>query len=176
MSGTERREEILEAAVAEFALKGLHGTSTETIAQKVGVSQPYLFHFFPTKKELFLAAVNRGFDRVQEMFGEAAASATTPPAKLEAIGNGYARLLQRRELLLLQMQAYAACSDEEVRQVVRERYSGLYRFIEEEVCADPDILREFFAHGMLMNVAAALDLMSLLGKEAWACDLMAPFS
>src|SRR5947209_8557708 len=87
ISGAERREEILEAAVAEFALKGLHGTSTEAIAARVGVSQPYLFHFYGTKKDLFLAAVARGFDRVQEVFEAAVRS--DPEDKLKAMGLAY---------------------------------------------------------------------------------------
>ena len=46
----ERRVEILEAARAEFALKGLYGASTDTIARRAGLSQPYLFRLFGTKK------------------------------------------------------------------------------------------------------------------------------
>ncbi len=52
----DRREAILQAAMEAFAEKGLHGTSTETIARAVGISQPYLFRLYGTKKELFLAA------------------------------------------------------------------------------------------------------------------------
>jgi AcrR family transcriptional regulator len=63
-SAEVRREEILEAAVKEFAYGGLHGTSTERIAQRAGISQPYLFRLFGTKKELFIAANQRCFGRV----------------------------------------------------------------------------------------------------------------
>ena len=52
----ERREEILEAARYEFAARGLHGTSTEDIARRAGISQPYVFRLFGTKKELFMAS------------------------------------------------------------------------------------------------------------------------
>src|ERR671932_68935 len=65
----ERRAEILEAARAEFADRGLDGASTDTIARRAGISQPYLFRLFGTKKELFVACddedvcsvVRRGF-------------------------------------------------------------------------------------------------------------------
>ena len=53
----ERREEILDAAMEEFAEHGLDGTSTDTIAREAGISQPYLFRLFGTKKELYLASV-----------------------------------------------------------------------------------------------------------------------
>ena len=61
MPATERREMVLEAAVAEFAARGLAGTSTEDVARRAGISQPYLFRLFPTKKALFLALVGRCF-------------------------------------------------------------------------------------------------------------------
>ena len=54
MSAAERRELVLDAAVTEFAVHGLAGTSTEDVARRAGISQPYLFRLFPTKKKLFV--------------------------------------------------------------------------------------------------------------------------
>ncbi|PGN38012.1 TetR family transcriptional regulator, partial [Bacillus cereus] len=51
-----RKEEILEAGLEVFAEKGYYNTTTALIAEKVGVSQPYIFRFFRTKEELFVAA------------------------------------------------------------------------------------------------------------------------
>ena len=65
MPAAERREMVLEAAVAEFAVHGMAGTSTEDVARQAGISQPYLFRLFPTKKALFLALVDRCFRRVR---------------------------------------------------------------------------------------------------------------
>ena len=52
-----RREEILAAAVEEFGEHGYHGGSTEGIARRAGISQPYVFRLFGTKQELFKAVV-----------------------------------------------------------------------------------------------------------------------
>jgi AcrR family transcriptional regulator len=169
MSAVERKEEILEAAVAEFAIKGLHGTSTEAIAKRAGVSQPYLFRLFGTKKDLFIEAVERGFDRIQRMFGEAVAEAgPTWEARMAAMGDRYFALLEKREDLLMQMQSYAACSDPEVQAVVRRRYGELYKYVEAVLGVDEQQVRDFFAYGMLMNVAATMDLTTLTKKEGWA--------
>src|SRR3974390_1253685 len=108
MPAAERRELVLDAAVAEFAIHGLAGTSTEDVARRAGISQPYLFRLFPTKKALFLALVDRCFRQVAETF-EAAAAGRTGEDALDAMGDAYHRLLEDRTLLLLQMQAYAAC-------------------------------------------------------------------
>ncbi|WP_406530887.1 helix-turn-helix domain-containing protein, partial [Streptomyces sp. I8-5] len=57
MSAEERRESVIRAAITEFARGGYSATSTEAIAKRVGVSQPYLFRLFPSKQAMFLAAV-----------------------------------------------------------------------------------------------------------------------
>jgi AcrR family transcriptional regulator len=173
MHASERRAEILEAAMAEFALKGLHGTSTEDIAERAGVSQPYLFRLFGTKKDLFLAVVERCFGLVREVFQQAAAA--EPENVLEAMGHAYGRMLVQRERLLLQLHAYAACSDPDVRAVVQRNYGELYNYVKAASGQDDECLREFFAHGMLLTVAAAIDLPAVLDTQAWACELLAPF-
>src|SRR5271166_5311908 len=121
MPAAERREMVLEAAVAEFAAHGLAGTSTEDVARRTGISQPYLFRLFPTKKALFLALVQRCYQRVEDTFSTAAADRTGEEA-LGAMGDAYERLLDDRTLLLLQMQAYAASDDPEIRAVTRDGY------------------------------------------------------
>ena len=169
MSTDARREEILNTAVSDFALGGLHGTSTEAIAERAGISQPYLFRLFGTKKELFLACIGRCFDRPEGTF-RAAAEADESGAPLEAMGTAYIELLADRELLLSQMQTYAACGDDEIRAVVRRRWGELYRTVERLSGAPADEVRAFFATGMLLNVAAAIDLPEIAGPKgaAWA--------
>ena len=118
ISKEERRREIIEAATREFAVGGLHGTPVAAIAKRVGVSQPYLFQLFGTKKELFLAAVRRTFERTIGTFRSAAAEAgqdAATEAVLTSMGVAYQQLLDDRRLLLMQMQAYAACEDDEIR-------------------------------------------------------------
>lgn len=157
----ERRREIIEAAMQEFAIGGLAGTPVEAIAKRVGVSTPYLFQLFGTKKELFLAGVRRAFERTVATFRSAAAEAgenATPTEVLISMGRAYGRLLEDRTLLLAQMQSYAACDDPEVRDVVREEFLRLIQFVTAASGAPAVDVREWLAIGMLMNVAAAMDL------------------
>ena len=74
------------------------------------------------------------------------------------MGLAYHRLLDDRRLLLMQMQAYAACEDEEIRDVVREEMLRLVSFVQSASGADDKAVREWLAYGMLMNVVAAMDL------------------
>jgi AcrR family transcriptional regulator len=170
-SAEVRREEILEAAMKEFAYGGLHGTSTEKIAKRAGISQPYLFRLFGTKKELFIASSTRGFDRVLDAFREAAEGKTGDEAML-AMGKAYDQLLADRERLLGQLQMYAACSDPEIRDATRAGFAELFRYVEQVSGKSTLEIRDFFAMGMLMNVAAAMDLPQICGEDdTWAREL-----
>lgn len=164
MPAAERREMVLEAAVAEFAAHGLAGTSTENVARQAGISQPYLFRLFPTKKALFLALVERCFQRVRDTFTTAAGDLTGDEA-LAAMADAYERLLDDRTLLLLQMQAYAACDDQEVRAATRAGFKALWELTERLTGLPFETVVDFFAIGMLMNVAASMDLPSV--DERW---------
>ena len=164
MPAAERRELVLDAAVAEFAVHGLAGTSTEDVARRAGISQPYLFRLFPTKKALFLALVDRCFRRVQDTFTDAAGDLTGEEAKM-AMADAYERLLEDRTLLLLQMQAYAACDDPDIRVTTRAGFKKLWELIERLTGLPFQEVVDFFAIGMLMNVAAAMDLPAV--DERW---------
>jgi AcrR family transcriptional regulator len=167
----ERREALVTAAVEHFAETGLHGTAVSAITDDVGITQPYAFSLFGTKKGLFLAAVDRSFDRVEETFREAAEHAG-PNDALEAMKESYSSVLADRTLLLMQLQTYAACGDEEVRDLARRRYAQLYDLVRDLSAVDREQLTEFFAAGMLLNVAAALDLPQLLLDDTWLDDCL----
>jgi AcrR family transcriptional regulator len=102
MSAEARRRVVIDAALHEFATGGLAGTSTEAVARRAGISQPYVFRLFPSKKDLFVAAISAGFDRVAAAFEEAADGLAGKPA-LEAMGARYTELLRDRDLLLCQL-------------------------------------------------------------------------
>jgi AcrR family transcriptional regulator len=159
MSAEERREEILAVAMEQFAAGGYHGTSTDAIAKQVGISQPYLFRLFHTKRELFLACVDRACVKVLEAFRRAAASAPEGE-KLTAMGRAYVdELLPDRHAILMLMQGYAAAgSDPEIQAHVRRGYGDVVSAVADLSGADPDEVWRFFAVGMQLNVYAALDL------------------
>jgi AcrR family transcriptional regulator len=169
-TAAERREAILEVALVEFANRGLHGTSTEDIARRAGISQPYLFRLFGTKKELFKATVAHCFELTLEMFQSAAAGHRGEDV-LAAIGEAYMERLQSNPLYLrAQMHAYVACEDPEVCAVVRAGYGRLVEFAERASGCDAEHVGQFFAKGMLLNVIAAMDLLGT--EEPWAQRLL----
>jgi AcrR family transcriptional regulator len=166
----ERREAVLAAAAAAFARNGLHGTSTEEIASAAGISQPYLFRLFGTKKALFVATTERCMAETLEIF-RAASRGLRGEEALRAMGEAYAGLVvSDRTRLLGQLQSYAACDDPDVRAAMRRGYGELYRFVEAVADVPRARVARWFATGMLLNVIAAMDLHA--SPEPWAADLL----
>src|SRR5438270_3543544 len=119
LTAAERKDDVLDAARIEFAERGLEGTSTEDIARRAGISQPYLFRLFGTKKELFKAATARCFRETLELFQRAAEGLRGEDA-LVAMGSAYRNeMLTDPVRLRGQMQAYVACADPAICEVVR---------------------------------------------------------
>lgn len=169
-SAEERREEILAAAMIEFAERGLYGTSADDIARRVGVSQPYLFRLYGTKKELFIAAVERCMEDTLAMMRSAAGGKVGEEA-LKAMGKAYMdRLTEDPTTLRLQQNAYAACTDPHVSEVIRAGYGRLVEFAEQASGADRRTITTFFGTGMLLNVMASMGLLET--HEPWAARLL----
>jgi AcrR family transcriptional regulator len=179
----ERRDALIEAAVHEFAHGGLHGTPVDRIARRVGVAQPYVFSLFGSKKELFLAAVQRGVEFIADTFERAATQfdpATAEPELdvLHAMGLSYIELLHTHpDHLMIQHQMYAACDDAEIRERVRALYARLVRRVE-RLTSDAaerhrlptptaEQIDEFFRYGMWLNVAAAMGVEDLSAGCEW---------
>jgi AcrR family transcriptional regulator len=169
-SADERRDEILDVAFLAFGTDGYEGTSTEDIARAAGVSQPYLFRLFGTKKQLFLAAV----ERVHELTGTALEAGIAEMdvndecGPFEAIGMAYKAAMETPGLLRMQMQALAACADPDVRRVVQAGYGRLVDRIQAATDASPEVLAGFVAKGMLLNVLAAMDVLYTDSGLPWA--------
>jgi AcrR family transcriptional regulator len=162
----QRRPEVIEAALKEFAITGLHGTSTEAIARRAGISHAYLFRLFGTKKHLFIAVAADCFERTRATF-ERAAEGATPDERLQAMGEAYIEMLSDRELLMAQMQLYAACADPDIRDVARAGFEALRAEVARLSGASGAELHAFFAQGMLLNVAASIDFPELGDVGCW---------
>ena len=170
MRADERRAEVIEAAVRAFASGGYAGTSTEEIARLAGVSQPYLFRLFGTKQDLFIAAVGRAFERIRIAFEEGARHPVPDlpdgyDPVLAGIGRAYGDLLADTSVLRIQLHAFAACDDPVIRAFVRREFGALVHRVSDLSGVPAAQLRPFFADGMLLNVAAAMELTE--AEVAW---------
>ncbi len=164
MTAQERREELVEAAVAEFARSGLGGTSTEAIARRAGISHAYLFRLLGTKRELFLAAIDRAFGRVIEVFAGVEGS---PPAFAD-LGAAYQGMIEDGHELAFQFQAYAACGDSDIRKRVERRYTEIFDWVRRATGASVDDTRLFMATGLLISVGSLIGSDTLSPDGSWS--------
>jgi len=172
MNAEERREEVLGVAAAVFAEGGYQGASTEEIARRAGISQPYIFRLFGSKRDLFIAVTEKCFERTARTF-ERAAKGLSGKEALMAMGLAYHDLVRDPELLLVEMHAFmAAVHDPAVRRASQRGMRRIWATASSVSGLGADEVRSWLAMGMLLNVIAALGLEQL--DEPWAQEVI-PF-
>jgi AcrR family transcriptional regulator len=165
-TAAERRVTVLSAAVTEFAKSGYSGTSTDAIAIRAGISQPYLFRLFGTKKDLFIATYDQVGTRIVKELSRAIEGLDREEA-MQAMGMAYLHLMQDPEMLQVQMHGYAAATgDPEIAAACRRTFEVLWHMVKDKLGLDQEMIQDFFANGMLISVMSAIDLLSV--KESWA--------
>ncbi|MGG4342993.1 TetR/AcrR family transcriptional regulator [Paenibacillus lautus] len=163
IGSSNRKDQILDAAATLFANNGFYKTTTAMVATEVGVTQPYVFHFFKTKEELYLAVLDRAFHRLIKAFS----AVEGPPERLaDRMGNAYNELMEtHRDEILLCVQSFAT-PEANVREYVRKQFEMLHRTVTKRF-ADagiPDPAQQanlFFACGMMVTLSEVLALPQL---------------
>ena len=157
-SAEERREQVIEAAIREFAEAGYNAASTAAIAKRAGISQPYIYALFPSKQDLFLAVHDRVQGQIRATFRDAARGAANTEDALHRMGQTYPELISDRFALLFQLQAYAAASEPEIRRHVARGFKSLVDEVARVSGATPLEVAQYFAAGMLANVTTILEI------------------
>ena len=171
LTAVERRESILDAAVEEIATRGFAGATTGDIARRAGISQPYVFRFFSTKKALALAVIDRCISRI--LAGWENAAPKPGETRLQTLGRTYVESLpERRSELMVHLHAYASADDPEIAAAMRHHLSRIFRYAihqaERDGVEDPHArAAEFISRGFLINAAMAIGLESELKPEEW---------
>ncbi|AXT86114.1 TetR/AcrR family transcriptional regulator [Aeromicrobium sp. A1-2] len=164
MKAEDRKVMILEAAIEEYGRSGMQATSTELIAERAGVSQPYLFRLFGTKDGLISAAIEHHTAKLRQTFRDAVEQRASDASPLEAMAMAYIGFMtEDANSLRCQLHTWAAGSDPAIKDVAQRTYREIWEEIAELSDASADEVRDFMAHGMLLTVVAALDLTELYG-------------
>ena len=159
----------LIAATHEFAVKGLHGASTEDIARAAGISQPYLFRLFGTKKGLYLATAGRAVNHLYEVFADAARGKEGMDA-LHAMGDAYETVMVDRDRLMLMLKCWASCDDPEICEAVRGSWRDLVDLAERASGESPEAVSTFFSKGALLTVLMGME--AFTRPEPWSNRLI----
>jgi AcrR family transcriptional regulator len=159
IASRERREQIIDAAFAEFAAHGYHAAATTDIARRAGISQPYIYALFPDKKALFLACHERAMQRLRDVLFAASQPADSAHDAFVRIEREFGGLYTTDPtLLMFQLQSHAAASDPEIRQVVRQRFMDMVDDGVRATGASRASVLAQLARGLFTAVALALEL------------------
>src|SRR5580698_537550 len=141
-SADVRRASILRAAIVEFARSGYAGTSTEAIATRAGISQPYIFRLFGTKKDLFCATYDAVTAAIEDAFVVAAQGLEGENA-MAAMGLAYLELLQDPDLLQVQLHGFAAAAaDPDIARACQQTFHRLWNLVTRYADVTPETMRE----------------------------------
>ena len=166
-----RREAVVLSAVSVFAVSGYLGTPISEVAIHANISTAYVFKLFPSKEELFVAALERCFDLVLAALAKGADESENqnPDSVLTAMGGAYAALIADRNLLLLQIHAQSAANVPEISRAFRKGLEGITKFVKRRSKASDEMVQRFIAYGQLCHLItiAGLDRDS----AAWATIL-----
>ncbi len=166
-TSVNRREQILEAAVVVFAEHGYFKATTAQVAEKVGISQPYIFKLFKNKEELFVAALDRAFERTICTFTDVEASGDK---LLEESIRVYEQMMETHPSeIILQVQALGI-RDEAIRSSMQAGMNKVTQLMENKFTAagiaNPEVeVSTFMANGMLCHIAMALEMPELKPKH-----------
>src|SRR5436853_5854871 len=84
-----RQKEILDAAARLFAEHGYADTDTQLLAEKLGVGKGTLYRYFPSKEDVFLAAVDRGMRKLHEQVEASVRDVQDPLEQIAAAIRAY---------------------------------------------------------------------------------------
>ncbi|TVX95969.1 TetR/AcrR family transcriptional regulator [Cohnella terricola] len=165
-----RKDQIMNSAAALFASQGFYKTTTAHVAEAVGVTQPYVFHFFKSKEQLYLAVLERAYERLHRAFS----AVDAPPEELaHKMGLAFNTLLEsyRNEILLL-MQCFTT-PEPAIREYSRRTHSRIYntvktRFKTAGVPKPGTEASIFISCGLIITLSEILELPEL---SPWHEDL-----
>jgi AcrR family transcriptional regulator len=169
LSAEERRDDIVEAALAVFATTSYAGATTAGIAREADVSEPILYRHFVSKRALYIACLDASWQRLQAAWSAALDAAAGPDEWLAATSGATIALVDRGSVIppTLWIQAFSEAVDEpEIRDAVRRVVAEVHEVVQATleslqragvVHADRDAAAEawIMVAGMLLQTFAA---------------------
>lgn len=168
----QRRRLIIESAQAMFAASNYARVGTAELAKAAGISEPALYRYFSSKKELFISTIKATRRRLLDVWERLASEVIDPLEIIRAIGLGYYdHLRSRSPVMKLLFQALSEADDQEIREALHTNFAAFIRFLEENMeegkrqglirqDVDPTVAAwQFMAFGL------TLDLIHLMGFD-----------
>lgn len=172
LTADARRQAVLETACRVFSRSSYRGATTADIAREAGISEPILYRHFGSKRDLYLACIERAYDELVEVAD--AARREDPDGCLGTVWKAYMKSNARVRLVDLWIQALGvedAVIAKALKRQIRRLHQVFTDVVREQqtlgrVYADRDPVAEawiFIATGLLATFDDRLG--GLLGAE-----------
>jgi len=168
----ERRRRIIEVARSLFASAGYANVGTADLAKAAGVSEPALYRYFDSKRDLFIASLGTAGGRLVELWQQMAGEVEDPLEILRSIALGYYDHARSRSgFMRLQFRALAESDDPEIQEALKGNFRALIRFLMEALeegkrrgLVSQEVDSEAVAWEFL-SLGLSLDVICLLGLD-----------
>ncbi|KXJ66183.1 TetR family transcriptional regulator [Achromobacter xylosoxidans] len=133
------RERILEEAAKLFARSGYDGSSISDLAAAIGVSKAAIYHYYPTKQDIYDAIILEVLEGLTQTVGRDVAGAVGGVARLRAFMVGHARYFEKHHAQFVTMligYSGMALSEREDAARLRDSYEKLLRDVIAQGVAD----------------------------------------
>lgn len=134
LPASERREQLLDRAAELFSTHGYARATTAQLAKAAGVTEPIIYRHFKSKRDLFVALIERTGERTLAQWERELARANDPADRLRLIiGDNPMVSPEGRASYRVFLQAISEVDDEQIRGAVGDHIGKVRRFIEAEL-------------------------------------------
>lgn len=177
LPAAQRREQLLDTAAELFARVGYARATTAELAKAAGVTEPIIYRHFNSKKDLFVAIIERAARDTQDHWEEVLEGATDSAHRLKVlVGDNPMVSAVGRLRYQVFLQAITEVSDPDIAHAVSNHISNLHAFLTREVRRaqeDKRVTRVFSAEliaWILIHVGLGYGILSTMGVKGQGED------
>lgn len=178
MPAEQRREQLLDCASDLFATQGYARATTSQLAKSAGVTEPIIYRHFASKRDLFVALIERTGRRTLEKWSKHLEDAADPAERVRRlIGDNPMVSSEGRVAYRVFLQAISEVeSDEKIADAINAHIGRVHEFLREEIEKAQDAHRmpsRFSAEVLawvMINVGMGYGVLSALGVSGHGRD------
>lgn len=134
LPAAKRREQLLDCAAELFASHGYARATTSELAKGAGVTEPIIYRHFKSKRDLFIALIERTGKRTIDQWRQDLANAEDPADRLKTlIGDNPMVSRQGRDAYRVFLQAITEVDDDEIHKAWGTHIHSLHQFLAMEL-------------------------------------------
>ena len=177
LPAAQRKEQLLDTAVELFARRGFGGATTAELAKAAGVTEPIIYRHFRSKKDLFIAVIDRTSELTLETWERQLKTAKDPAQRLRRLIAANPTPSDRgRGIYRVIVQAMMEIEEPEILQAIQRHLKNLHAFVTGEVvkAQNEGHVSKFFTPEItawtLLHLGLGYGVIAPLGIEGHAQD------